>query len=63
MHSILIERRRTDRPQFTSCQGGLEQIARTDGAFRLAGADDGVEFVDEEDDPALAGTDFTQARP
>ena len=40
----------------------LEQVARVHRPFGLAGADDRVQFVDEQDDPALTGSDFLEER-
>ena len=53
--SIFIERGGTDGMEFASGQGGFQKIARGYGAFAGACADDRVEFIDEEDDPAIAG--------
>ena len=55
--AILVERRRADHVQFAACQHRLEQIAGVHRAFGLAGADDGVQLVDEEDDLALGAGD------
>ena len=51
---VFIERRRPDRAQFTAGQCGLQQIARIHGPFGFAGPHNGVQFVDEQDDFALA---------
>src|SRR5207302_6307958 len=40
--------------------GGLEHVGGVDGAFCGTGSDQGVEFVDEEDDLALRVFDFFQ---
>ena len=50
--AVLVERGGADAVQFAARQRGLQQIARIHGAFGLAGADDGVQFVDEQDDAA-----------
>ncbi len=46
--AILIERGGADAVQFASSECGLQHIARVHGAFGLAGADHGVQFVDEQ---------------
>ena len=51
--AVLVERRRADHVQFAARQHRLEQIAGVHRAFGLAGADDGVQFVDEEHDLRL----------
>ena len=53
--AILVERRGADAAQFAAGQGRLEQIGRVAAAFGPAGADDRVQFVDEEDDVAGVG--------
>jgi hypothetical protein len=39
--------------QLAAGKGGLEHVARVHGALGLAGADHGVQLVDEQDDLAL----------
>ena len=52
--AVLVERGGADAVQLAARQGGFEQVARVHGALGLAGADDGVQLVDEQDDaPAL----------
>ena len=51
---ILIERGRADHPQLAPGQHRLEHVARVHRAFGGTGADDGVQFVDERDDLAVA---------
>ena len=46
--AVLVERRRADHVQFAARQHRLEQIAGVHRAFGLAGADDRVHFVDEQ---------------
>ena len=48
--------------QFAARQGGLEHVGGVDRAFGLAGADHGVQFVDEQNDALGAGGDFLQYR-
>src|SRR6185437_4739339 len=52
---VLVERRRADRVQRAARQGRLEQVGGVHGAIGLAGTDQGVHLVDEEDDAALGG--------
>ena len=52
--AVLVERGGADAVQLAARQGGLQQVAGVHGALGLAGADDGVQLVDEQDDaPAL----------
>src|SRR5262249_33456474 len=48
--AILVERGRADALHLATAEGGLEDVAGVHGALRAAGADDGVELVEEEDD-------------
>ena len=48
--AVLVERRRADRPQLAAGQRRLEQVAGVHRALGLAGADDRVQLVDEQDD-------------
>ncbi len=48
--AILIERRRAYAMQLAARQRRLQHVAGVHGAFGLAGADHGVQLVDEEDD-------------
>ena len=58
--AILVERRRADGAQLAACERGLEHVARIHRALGLACADDGVQFVNEEDDLAIAVRDLFQ---
>ena len=58
--AIFVERGRADAVQFAAGQHGLEQVAGVHGAFGLAGADDGVQLVDEENDAAFGRLDFLE---
>src|SRR6516165_10445003 len=60
--AIFVERGRADAVQLTSGQHGLEQVAGVHGAFGLAGADHGVQFIDKEDDSSLRFLDFLEYR-
>ena len=51
--AILIERGGADAMQLAARQRGLEHVAGVHRAFGLAGADHGVQLVDEQDDLAF----------
>ena len=53
--AVLIERGGADAVQFAARESGLQQVAGIHRAFALAGADDGVQLVDEQDDAAAFG--------
>ena len=50
---ILVERRGADAAQLAAGQGRLEQVGGVHRPLGLARADDQVQLVDEQDDPAL----------
>src|SRR5262245_42524030 len=52
--AVFVERRRADAVQFAAREHRLEQVARVHRAFGPARADHRVQFVNEEDDFALA---------
>ena len=58
--AVLVERGGADAVQFAPRQCRLQQIGRIHGAVGLAGADQGVHLVDEQDDAALGRGDFLQ---
>ena len=58
--AVLVEGGGADAAEFAAGELGFEEIAGVHGAFGFACADDGVEFVDEEDDLAFAGGDFLE---
>ena len=58
--AVFVERRRADAVQFAARQRRFEHVAGVDGAFGLAGADHGVQFVDEQDDLAGFLRDFLE---
>ncbi len=60
--AVLVERRGADGMQLAARQHRLEHVGRVHRAFRGAGADDGVELVDEEDDLAGGIGDFLEDR-
>ncbi|MNM52088.1 hypothetical protein D3C81_631600 [compost metagenome] len=51
--AVFVQRGRADAMQFAARQCRLEHVARVHRAFALAGADHGVQFVDEQDDLAF----------
>ena len=60
--AVLVERGRADGVQLAARQHRLEHVRRVHRAFGGAGADDGVQLVDEEDDLAGGVGDFLQDR-
>ena len=58
--AVLVHRGGADAVQFAASQHGLEQVARVHGALGLARAHNGVQFIDEEDDPAFAFLHFIE---
>ncbi len=56
--AILIERGRADTPKFTARELRLEHVRGVSRAFSFAGAHDGMEFVNEENDASFAGGDL-----
>ena len=60
---ILVERRRADAAELAAGEHRLQQVAGGDRSFGRAGADDRVQLVDEEDDPALGALDLRRGRP
>ena len=61
--AVLIQRGCTNEAQLTAGQHGLDHVAGVHGAFAgSAGADDGVQLIDEGDDFALRLLDFIQNR-
>jgi hypothetical protein len=59
---VLIERGGADAVQVAARERRLEQVGRIHRAVGLAGADQGVHLVDEQDDAAFARGDFGQHR-
>ena len=57
---VLVERRRADRVQLAAREHRLQHVRRVHRPFGRAGADDGVQLVDEEDDLALRVGDLLQ---
>ena len=58
--AVLVERGRADAVQLTAGEGRLQQVAGIHRALGLAGADDGVQLVDEQDDAAALGLHLIQ---
>ena len=58
--AVLVERGRADAVQLAAREHRLEHVAGVHRALGRAGADDGVQLVDEEQDPALGGLDLLQ---
>ncbi len=56
--AVFIQGGRPDAVQLAAGQHRLEQIARIHGTFGFAGADDGMQFIDEQDDLALGSLDL-----
>jgi hypothetical protein len=60
--AVFVERRRADAVQFAARQRRLEHVAGVDRALGLAGADHGVQLVDEQDDASLVLRDLLEHR-
>src|SRR5690606_23920737 len=60
--AVFVERGGADAVQLATGERGLQHVARVHRALGLAGADHGVELVDEEDDAALVLGDLLQHR-
>ena len=60
--AVFVEGRRADAMQFAACQRGFEHVGGVHRAFRFACADEGVQFVDEQDDALGARGDLLQHR-
>ena len=58
--AVFVERGRADAVQFAARQRRLEHVAGVDRALGLAGADHGVQLVDEDDDLAFVRRHFLQ---
>ena len=62
--AVLVERRRADHAQLAAGEHRLEHVAGVHGALAArAGADDGVQLVDERDDLAVGVLDLARGRP
>src|SRR6185437_5369061 len=60
--AVLVERRRADAMQLAARQSRLQHVGGVHRAFRLAGADERVELVDEDDDLARRRGDLGEDR-
>ena len=60
VRAVLVERGRADAAQLAAREHRLEQVGGVDRSLGGAGADDRVELVEEQDDPALGVGDFLQ---
>ena len=58
--AVLVERGGADAVQLAARQRRLQQVGGIHRAVGLAGADEGVHLVDEQDDPALGGRHLLQ---
>ena len=56
--AVLVERRGADAVQLAARKHRLQKVAGVHAALGFAGADDGMQLIDEEDDAALALADF-----
>src|SRR5688572_12351876 len=56
--SIFVERGGADAAELAAGESGFQKLGGIGSAFGLARADDGVHFVDEEDDLAIGFLDF-----
>ena len=61
--AVFVERGGADGTQLAASQRGLEHVGGVDCAFGGSGADQGVQFVDEENDLALRSLRFLSTRP
>ena len=59
---VFVERRRAHRMQLAAREHRLQHVRRVHRSFGRAGADHGVELVDEQDDLALGVDDFLEHR-
>ena len=60
--AVLVERGRADRAQLAAREHRLQQVRGVHGALGRAGADDRVQLVHEQDDPALGLLHLLQHR-
>ena len=60
MLAVFVERGRADAMQLAARQRGLQQVGRVHRAIRLAGADQRVHLVDEQDDVAVGRGDLVE---
>ena len=60
--AVFVGRGGTDAAQLAARQGRLQHVGRVDAAIDAAGANQHVQFVDEDDDAAGRGLDFAENR-
>ena len=60
--AVLVERGRTDAAQLAARERGLEHVAGIHGAIGLAGTDQGVDLVDEQDHLAIGLREVVEHR-
>ncbi len=60
--AVFVQRRRAHAAQFAARELRFHDVRRVRCAFRRARADDGVQFVNEQNDFAFAGDDFLEER-
>ena len=60
--AVFVERGGTDAAQIAARQGRLEHVGGVDRALRRAGADQGVQLVDEKNDLAVGRSDLLEYR-
>ena len=58
--AVLVQRGRADHAQLAAGQHRLEHVAGVHRALALAGADDGVQLVEERDDLAVGVLDLLE---
>ena len=58
--AIFVQRGRADAMQLAARQHRLQQVAGVHGALGLACADNGVQLVDEQNDPAFRRLNFLE---
>ena len=58
--AVLVERRGTDGMQLATGKGGLQDVGGIHGAAGGAGAHDGVQLIDEQDDVAASRRDLLE---
>ena len=61
--AVLGQRRRADHPQLAAGQHRLEHVGGVHRALGRAGAEHGVQLVDEQDDLTVGGDDLLEQRP
>ena len=60
MLAVFVQRGGTNTVQLSPRQGRLQQVGGIHGAFRRTGADQGMQFVNEQDDFAFRCLDIRQ---